>query len=100
MFHSRSSEHKINKLNERALRLVYDDNPKLSFDELLAKDNSVTIHQRNLQLLATEIFKVKQGLSTGLTDEIFQFIDKPYKFRNNSILYRKEIGLFTSELRA
>jgi len=89
MFHSRSCEHRINSLHERSLRLVYKDNPNLTFEELLIKDNSTTIHQRNLQLLATEIFKVKQGLSTGLTDELFQFVEKPYNLRNNGSLKRK-----------
>ena len=57
MFHSRQLNNRINKIQERALRLVYKDN-KLTFDDLLKLDNSVTIHQRNLQILATEIFKV------------------------------------------
>ena len=30
------------------------------------KDKSVTVHQRNLQVLATEIFKTKNGLTTKL----------------------------------
>ena len=71
------------------MRLVYDDSPYLSFDELLIKDKSVSIHQRNLQLLATEIFKVKNGVSTGLTEDIFHFVNKPYDLRNNRILFRK-----------
>lgn len=60
------------------LRLVYDDNPYLSFHELLMKDKLVGIHQRNLQFLATEIFKVKHGVSTGLTEDFFQFVDKSF----------------------
>ena len=71
------------------MRLVYDDSPNLSFDELLIKDKSVSIHQRNLQLLATEIFKVKNGVSTGLTENIFHFVNKAYDLRNNRILFRK-----------
>ena len=71
------------------MRLVYDDSPYLSFDELLIKDKSVSIHQRNLQLLATEIFKVKNGVSAGLTEDIFHFFSKPYDLRNNRILFRK-----------
>ena len=46
-------EHHINKIQQRALKLIYNDTPNLSFDELLVK--SVSIHQRSLQLLATEI---------------------------------------------
>ena len=52
MFHSRTLNNRINRLHERALRLVYK-NSTLSFEELLQKDNSVTIHHRNLQKLAT-----------------------------------------------
>ena len=89
MFHSRNTENRVNKIHERTLRLVYDDSPYLSFDGLLRKDKSVSIHQRNLQFLATEIFKVKNGLPTGLTENIFHFVNKPYDLQNNRILLRK-----------
>ena len=56
MFHSRGLNKRINKIHEKSLRLVYNDNLS-PFAELLAKDNSVTIHDRNLQVLATEIYK-------------------------------------------
>ena len=49
----RTLNNKINKLHERALRIVYK-NDSLTFLELLDKDESITIHQRNLQRLATE----------------------------------------------
>ena len=48
MFHSRKLNNRINKIHERALRLVYKDYTSY-FDDLLAKDNSFKIHQRNLQ---------------------------------------------------
>ena len=62
MFHSRTLNNKINKLHERALRLVYDDKD-LTFQELLDLDGSVTIHQRNLQKLAIEMFEIKNNLA-------------------------------------
>ena len=43
-FHNRTLNNQINRLHERALRLVYKTD-KLSFNELLELDNSVTIHQ-------------------------------------------------------
>ena len=61
MLHSKNPKNRVNKIYERALGLVYDDSSSLRFDELLIKDKSVSIHQRNLQFLATEIFKVKNG---------------------------------------
>ena len=39
--------------------------------------------------LATEIFKLKDGVSTRLTENIFQFVNKHYDQRNNSILLKK-----------
>ena len=57
MFHNRRIDHKINKLHDRALRIVYKDNFSL-FEELLSEDKSVTVHQRNLQIIATEMYKI------------------------------------------
>ena len=51
MFHSRKINNRINSSQERALRIVYRDY-NATFSELLSKDKSVKIHQRNLQLLA------------------------------------------------
>ena len=51
MFHTRILNNKINKLHERALRIVYK-NSNLSFQELLELDGSFFIHHRNLQKLA------------------------------------------------
>ena len=62
MFHNRTLNNKINKLHVRALRIVYT-NDSLTFQELLDKDDSITIHQRNLQRLATEMHQVKNKTS-------------------------------------
>ena len=59
MNHSRTLNNRINGLHKRALSLVYNDFSS-SFSELLEKDKSVTIHYRNFQTLAYEIFKVKK----------------------------------------
>ena len=59
------------------MRLVYDDSTYLSSDELLMKNKSVSIHQRKLQFLAIQIFKVKNRVFSGITEDIFQFVDKP-----------------------
>ena len=47
MFGNRTTNNKIDRLHERALRLVYKDE-NLTFEELLQKDNSFTVHNRNL----------------------------------------------------
>ena len=59
MFHNRNVYSKINHLQERSLRIVYDDYVT-SFEDLLKKGN---IHHKNVQLLAREFFKVKKGIN-------------------------------------
>ena len=76
IIHSKKLNKKINKLHERALRIVYGDH-KTKFSELLNIDKSVTIHQRNLQYLLIEIYKVKKGISPTIMNEIFQFFENP-----------------------
>ena len=62
MLHNRTLNNRINILRKRALRLTYKENQS-SFKELLEKDHSVTIHHKNLQVLVTEIFKVKNDFT-------------------------------------
>ena len=80
MFHSRTLNDKINKLHERALRLVYKDD-NLTFQQLLEKDKSVTIHERNIQKLAIEMYKVKNNLSPLPVQELFKQRDQTYNLR-------------------
>ena len=63
MFHNRKLNNHINRIHERALRIVYQD-LNLTFDELLTKDGSFKLHDRNLQRLLIEIFKVKMKLAS------------------------------------
>ena len=60
MFCGRTRNNRINKLQERALRILYK-NDQSTFQHLLNKDKSITIHVRNIQLLATEMYKAKNG---------------------------------------
>ena len=41
-------------------------------------------HHRNLQKLVIEIFKVKNGLSPELMNDVFEFIEKLYSLRTTS----------------
>jgi hypothetical protein len=70
MFHCRTTNNRLNKLQERALRLIYKDK-NLSFEQLLEKDESFTIHDRNIQKLAIEMYKVKNKLTPVPFQELF-----------------------------
>ena len=73
VLHSRKLNSRVNKLHEIVLRIqcIKIQNYASSFSELLEKDNSTTIHNRNIQLLATELFKAKNGLSPPFMNKIF-----------------------------
>ena len=71
------------------MKLVYNNWPDLTFQELLAKYKSVTVHQKNLQLQATEIFKSKIGVPPELMNDIFHFLERPYNLRSDYTLERK-----------
>ena len=70
MFCSRTMNARINRIHVRPLRIVYN-NYASSFDELLAKDKSFTIHHRNIRTLAIEIYKVVNNISPEIMKEIF-----------------------------
>ena len=76
MIHSRKQNHHINRIHERDLRVV-DKDYNSSFDELLEKDNSCRINDRNLHKLATEI------------------VEDPYALRNELKLKSRKIHCVT-----
>ena len=81
MYHIRTLNNRINRLHERALRITYKDST-LSFKELLALDNSFTIHERNVQHLATEMYKIKNNLAPTFMKELFPLSTNIYNLRN------------------
>ena len=84
MCHSRANHSKINRIHERYPRIIYSDKTS-SFEALLEKDGSATIHTRNFQLLATEMYKASKGLSAPIITELFEKMNKhQYNLRHNS----------------
>ena len=65
MFHDRRDNVKLNKIFERAMRIAYNNSGNNSVNK------SLTIHQRNLQLLMTKLFKIKNKLNPIFMKDIF-----------------------------
>ena len=82
MFCSRSLNHKINRLHKRSLRIAYNDYTA-TFEDLLAKAKTVTIHQRNLRVLAIEMYKIANGLSTDYMIELMTNLGNQSSTRSN-----------------
>ena len=72
MFCSKQSNNLINKVHERGLRLTYRDETK-DFQQILREQNEITIHQRNLQVLMTEVYKIVNGIAPPIMNSLFQF---------------------------
>ena len=89
MFHSRKLNNRINRIHERALRIVYQDS-KSSFAELLMKDESFTIHERNIQTLGIELYKVAYGLSPKIMKLVFPLNPHP-KYPWKSIFVSRNV---------
>ena len=58
-------------LEKYTLRIVYNDY-KSNFKERLERDQSFTIHERNIQYLSSEACKVKNGLSPVIMNDVFK----------------------------
>ena len=91
MLHSRKNNNKIKHLHERCLRLIYSDK-KSSYENLLEKDNSVSIHHKNIQALAIEMFKVKHKLCPEITGDIFmERTNNQYNLHNRTDFITSEV---------
>ena len=83
MNHNKSINNRINSLHERALRLIYCDHSS-NFQELLQRDNSVTIHQKNIQALAILMYKVTNNIAPTIVSELFSFSNINYNLKSDS----------------
>ena len=76
MFHDRRANAKLNKVSERALRIACNDSEinsvNNSMNNYCIDKKSLTVHQRNLQLLMIEIFKTKNNLNPTFMKDILQ----------------------------
>ena len=89
MLHSRTLNNKINRLHERALRIVYSDYKSL-FNTLLEKDGSFSTHHRNIQSLAIKIYKFLHGLFPAIMGDTIKLNRPPtYNLRTHQELYSR-----------
>ena len=56
MFYSRKGNNVIDGIHERPIRIVSGDNES-NLEILLEKNNEITFHQRNVQVLMIEVYK-------------------------------------------
>ena len=75
-FRNRKINTRMNRIQERALRIV---------SQLLEEDSSVSIHIRNAQVLGKKIFKAKNNLSPPIAQNIFRTTEPTCSLRRDTI---------------
>ena len=84
MFCRRRSNNLINKVQEKALRITYNDQ-LTDFKSILLNHNEIAIHQRNMQILLTKIYKVINHIAP-LMSSLFEIRESTYNTRHFQVL--------------
>ena len=84
LFCSKTANNDINRTHKRALRILYRDYES-SFEELIERDNTKTIHTKNLQKLMIEVYKSLNHLNPEYMWEFFVKKDVQYNLRTKEL---------------
>ena len=82
MYCSRQSNNLINRGHERGLRLTYRNETNKEFQQILREKNEPTIHQKNLQVLMTEVYKIVNGIAPPRMNSLFNFCPNIHNIKN------------------
>ena len=84
MFCRKQDYLEVEKIHYRALKIVYNSNE--CYEELLIRNNEVSIHQKQLRTLATEIYKSLTDVNPDFMKNYFSIKGIPYSLKNGSAL--------------
>ena len=80
-----SSLKKIENLQKRALRLLYNDY-EISYEELLLKSDKATMNVNRLRIMCTEIYKTINNLNPDFMRDLFSLRETSRRFREKYML--------------
>ena len=81
MFSTRKVNHEINRLHEKGLRALLNDETSI-FKDMLSKSENTDIHVKNIRKLMIELYKYLYGLSGPIMKEVFTKRILKYNLRN------------------
>ena len=84
MFCHKQDYLKIEKIQYKALKIVYNGNE--SYEQLLLRNNEVSIHQKQLRIVTTEVFKSLADINPDFMKSYFTIKEIPYCLRNGNFL--------------
>ena len=76
MFCRKTDYLKMKKIENKSQKIVFNSNE--SFEDLILHSNEVSIHQKQLRQLTTEIYKSLTDLSPEFIKPFFTFKEIPY----------------------
>ena len=85
MFCRKTLYHKIEKIHHRTLKVIYQSEE--SYENLLLESSSVSIHQKYLRFLVTEIYKSTTQRNPEFMWSYFAYNNISYNLRKGPILY-------------
>ena len=83
MFAGKSLISKVQKIHFRTLQVVYNTYEK-SYNELLILNRDISIHQKHLHFLATEVYKSVNNLNPQFMWNYFNISTLPYELRKGN----------------
>ena len=84
-FFWKTNSQKLEKIQDRALRILYDDYTS-TYDELLDKAGTNTLLINRLRLMALTVFKSINSLNPPCLNDIFSKKSVPYRMRDSYII--------------
>ena len=84
-FCSKTSSAKMEKLQYRALRLVFNDFDS-SYETLLERVNMPTLHISRIRLIAVETFKILHKMSPVYLQDLLSYKNSIYSFRYDNLV--------------
>ena len=88
MLCSRNADSLVNEIQERSLRLITNDKNS-TLEHLLLASNEITTHQRNLQVLMVEVFKIINDFAPPIMEDFFLFPENIHNMRNIQIKFNE-----------
>ena len=89
MFHGKVANQAVNRIHKRGLRALYNDY-QTDYETLLSKDNHFLIHDRNIKLLLSEVYKCLNKETPSFLWDIFSYNPTNYSLRiSNRLLLPK-----------
>ena len=74
----------MQKIHHKSLKVIYQSDA--SYDDLLQLSSSVSLHQRHLRFLLTEIYKSTGTLNPQFMWSYFKYRKVPYNLRRGPVL--------------